>query len=165
MDLADFVAPGVEVQIEQSSGAPLLDLHHLDYVSCLLTIASTLLVGRRMWQGWVVAGANSVIICLIGLRTAQWGFVPANIFCLGLYAYNLRNWRASAPEAGQAESPTGPLSARLKPSVRLNRWARLGQDEAVALFHHGQRAGDERLTSNRIRQRTVPDSRESRPAV
>lgn len=67
----------------------------LDYLSCILTILSTILIGRRLWQGWVVAGANSVIICIIGVRTAQFGFVPANLFCLGLYTYNLFSWRRS----------------------------------------------------------------------
>jgi hypothetical protein len=73
-----------------------LNLHEmlrLDYISCALTVVSTVLVGRKLWQGWVVAGANSMIICLIGLRTAQFGFVPANVFCLALYSYNLWNWR------------------------------------------------------------------------
>jgi hypothetical protein len=75
----------------------------LDYISCLLTIASTILVGRRMWQGWIVAGANSMIICLIGLRTTQMGFIPANLFCIALYAHNLRQWKhvpAPADETG-----------------------------------------------------------------
>jgi hypothetical protein len=67
----------------------------LDYISCILTILSTVLVGKRLWHGWVIAGANSVIVCIIGIRTAQLGFVPANIFCLGLYAYNLTAWRRS----------------------------------------------------------------------
>lgn len=65
----------------------------LDYLSCLLTVASTILVGRRCWEGWVLAGINSVIICFIGVRTAQWGFVPANLFCIVLYGVNLRAWR------------------------------------------------------------------------
>lgn len=65
----------------------------LDYVSCALTILSTVLIGRRLWHGWVVAGVNSMIICIIGMRTAQFGFVPANLFCIALYAYNLLNWR------------------------------------------------------------------------
>lgn len=65
----------------------------LDYVSCLLTIVSTILVGRRMWQGWIVAGANSAIICVIGLRTTQLGFIPANLFCIALYALNLKRWK------------------------------------------------------------------------
>ena len=70
----------------------------LDYISCVLTVLSTVLVGRRLWHGWVIAAVNSLVICAIGLRTAQFGFVPANLLCIGLYANNLRNWRlASAP--------------------------------------------------------------------
>ncbi len=50
-----------------------------------------------MWQGWIIASANSAIICLIGFRTAQLGFIPANIFCLAIYGYNIAKWRS--PEA------------------------------------------------------------------
>ena len=65
----------------------------LDCLSCVLTVLSTILVGRRCWEGWVLAAANSLIICVIGLRTAQLGLIPANLFCLVLYAVNLRTWR------------------------------------------------------------------------
>jgi hypothetical protein len=65
----------------------------LDYVSCVLTIVSTILIGRRHWEGWVLAGINSVVVCLIGFKTSQWGFIPANLFCIVLYAVNLREWR------------------------------------------------------------------------
>jgi len=65
----------------------------LDYISCLLTVISTLLVGRKLWQGWIIAGANSALISLIGIRTAQFGFVPANLFCIALYSYNVRSWK------------------------------------------------------------------------
>jgi hypothetical protein len=70
----------------------------LDYLSCVLTVLSTILIGKRCWEGWVLAAANSIIICVIGLRTSQWGFIPANIFCIVLYAINLRTWRKA--EAG-----------------------------------------------------------------
>ena len=56
----------------------------LDYLSCILTIVSTILVGKRCWEGWALAAVNSVIICVIGVKTAQFGFVPANLFCLVL---------------------------------------------------------------------------------
>jgi hypothetical protein len=73
----------------------------------VLTIFSTILVGRRCWEGWVLAAANSLIICVIGLRTAQLGFMPANLFCIVLYAFNLRTWRkaemTSVPEDAGAE--------------------------------------------------------------
>ena len=65
----------------------------LDCLSCVLTVFSTILVGRRCWEGWVLAAANSLIICVIGLRTAQLGLIPANLFCIVLYAVNLRTWR------------------------------------------------------------------------
>ena len=73
-------------------------MFRLDYISCLLTILSTVMVGRRLWGGWVVAGINSVIVCVIGLRTSQFGFIPANLFCLALYAWNLHNWRKHPDE-------------------------------------------------------------------
>ena len=68
-------------------------MFRLDYLSCVLTILSTILVGKRCWEGWVLAAVNSVIICVIGFKTAQLGFIPANLFCLVLYGFNLRTWR------------------------------------------------------------------------
>jgi hypothetical protein len=64
----------------------------LDYFSCLLTITSTILVGRKQWAGFVVAGVNSVIICAIGLETSQLGLIPANVFCLVVYGFSIRSW-------------------------------------------------------------------------
>jgi hypothetical protein len=83
-------------------------LLRLDYLSCALTIVSTVMVGRRKWQGWVIAGVNSVIICVIGVRTAQTGFIPANLFCLGLYACNIYQWRFG----GKRQSATEAVPVR-----------------------------------------------------
>lgn len=133
---------------------------HLDYVSCLLTVVSTVLVGRRMWQGWVVAGANSVIISMIGLRTHQWGFVPANLFCIAIYLYNIAEWRRPAALAGrQSGSPSEVLSVRLNRKVAV---LQLHRPRRRAMRSLGKSAEDERLASNRIRSCTVPDQRESR---
>jgi len=74
----------------------MLNLMHairLDYLSCVLTIAATILIGRKLWQGWVIAAINSAVVCVIGVRTAQFGFVPANLLCIALYAGNLFQWR------------------------------------------------------------------------
>ena len=71
-------------------------LVRLDYLSCLLTILSTVLIGRHVWHGWLVAAVNSLLICVIGFRTAQIGFIPANLFCLALYGYNVARWRTGA---------------------------------------------------------------------
>lgn len=40
-----------------------------------------------------MAGINSGIICVIGYRTAQTGFIPANLLCIVMYGFNLRAWR------------------------------------------------------------------------
>ncbi len=68
-------------------------LFRLDYLSCVLTIASTILVGRRCREGWILAAINSAVVCVIGFRTSQFGFIPANVLCIALYAVNLRSWR------------------------------------------------------------------------
>jgi hypothetical protein len=45
-----------------------------------------------MWSGLVVSCVNSLIVCVIGLHTSQYGFVPANVFCICINAFNLRAW-------------------------------------------------------------------------
>ncbi len=77
-------------------------MFRLDYISCLLTILSTVLIGRRMWHGWIIAGINSLIICAIGIQTAQYGFVPGNLVCIVLYAHNLSNWRPETQKGSGA---------------------------------------------------------------
>jgi membrane-bound ClpP family serine protease len=71
----------------------LLQFIRLDYLSCILTVIGTVLLGKKLWQGWVVAAINSAVVCVIGLRTAQFGFVPANLFCIALYTSNVVTWR------------------------------------------------------------------------
>ncbi len=118
---------------QQPSGSP--SMLRLDYLSCALTILSTCLVSRRMWQGWVVAAANSVIICIIGFRTAQFGFVPANLFCLALYStpstrgrvlQNRRLRRAkSASHMFEAVREGGSFTIRIFGQSGITRGARV----------------------------------------
>jgi hypothetical protein len=67
-------------------------MFRLDYLSCFLTVVATILVGRKMWTGLIVSGVNSLIVCVIGLHTSQYGFIPANVFCICINAFNLRAW-------------------------------------------------------------------------
>ena len=71
-------------------------MFRLDYLSCALTVLSTILVGRKLWSGLVIAAINSVVFCMIGLRTAQFGFIPANLFCIAVYGVSLRSWLRDA---------------------------------------------------------------------
>jgi len=68
-------------------------MFRLDYISCVLTISAAILLGQKRWQGWLVAGINSILVCDIALNTSQTGFIPANMFCVALYAYNILGWR------------------------------------------------------------------------
>ncbi len=76
----------------------------LDYLSCGLTVASTILLGRRRWEGWALAAVNSVVMCVIGVRTEQMGFIPANVFCMVVSTVNWRAWR-KAGEPRETEEP------------------------------------------------------------
>lgn len=69
-----------------------MEMFRLDYLSCLLTVVATVLVGRKKWTGLVISGVNSLIVCVIGVHTSQYGFIPANIFCICVYAFNLKSW-------------------------------------------------------------------------
>jgi hypothetical protein len=81
---------------ERSEQEVTLAVFGLDYLSCVFTIFSTIMIGKRYWGGWAIAAVNSVIICIIGIRTSQFGFIPANLFCLVLCGWNLWSWRKTA---------------------------------------------------------------------
>jgi len=72
----------------------------LDYLSCVLTIVSTILIGKKKWAGFVLAGINSLLIGYIGFETRQTGFIPANIFCILIYAFSIRFWMRDDRSAG-----------------------------------------------------------------
>jgi len=104
---------------------------HLDFISCLLTIISTVLVGKRLWQGWIMAGLNSMIICLIGFQTRQWGLILANIFCLAIYAYNIGKWRDPQRVASTVKSL---MAASIATDVQAQ-----GTPEKLTMFHQPRR--------------------------
>jgi hypothetical protein len=67
-------------------------MFRLDYLSCFLTILATILVSRKSWTGLLISIVNSTIVCVIGFRTSQFGFIPANLICICVYAFNIRSW-------------------------------------------------------------------------
>jgi hypothetical protein len=67
-------------------------MFHLDYLSCFLTILATILLARKSWIGLLIAIVNSLIVCAIALQTSQLGFIPANLFCICVYAFSMRSW-------------------------------------------------------------------------
>jgi hypothetical protein len=107
-----------------------MQMFRLDYISCFLTIVATVLVGRRMWAGLVLSGINSLIVCVIGLHTSQYGFIPANMFCVCIYAMSLRSWLKAPkdepePVVGVRCEPPAfetPISASANHSPRIVRY-------------------------------------------
>jgi hypothetical protein len=71
-------------------------MFHLDYLSCLLTILATVLVSRKSWMGLLISIVNSMIVCVIGFHTSQFGFIPANLICICI--------RIQHPVLGQEDS-------------------------------------------------------------
>jgi flagellar biosynthesis protein FliQ len=67
-------------------------MFHLDYLSCFLTVLATVLLVRKSWVGLLVAIVNSLIVCAIALQTSELGFIPANLFCICVYAFSMRSW-------------------------------------------------------------------------
>jgi hypothetical protein len=129
-------------------------LLRLDYLSCVLTIASTVLIGRRKWQGWIIAAFNSVIICMIGVRTAQTGFIPANLFCLALYGYNIFQWRYGSPAPAHFAAPgiDQPVVASIAQRPRRSPAAlpAMPRLASAALSHHAR---------HRLRRTSLPEIR------
>ena len=108
-------------------------IFRLDYLSCFLTVVATILVGRKMWTGLIVSGVNSLIVCVIGLHTSQYGFIPANVFCICINAFNLRAWLKVQKDPSESTTACKRMSTskkvatrRLISSFRIRREGRPG---------------------------------------
>ncbi len=86
-------------------------MFRLDYISCVLTVSAAILLGQKRWQGWLVAGINSILVCDIAFNTSQTGFIPANVFCVALYAYNILGWRKQIKANRELARVSGSIGA------------------------------------------------------
>ena len=107
-------------------------MFRLDYLSCFLTVVATILVGRKMWTGLVVSGVNSLIVCVIGLHTSQYGFIPANVFCICINVFNLRTWLKVQKDL--SESTTDASSERVAGCKRRSPSKKAGPRRLVNSF-------------------------------
>lgn len=94
-------------------------LFRLDYISCLLTILATFLVGRKLWSGLALSILNSLIVCVIAVHTSQYGFIPANVFCIGIYAFSIRSWLTKAQKTAQPATEPVAIQAAEAPALKL----------------------------------------------
>ena len=98
-------------------------MFHLDYLSCFLTVLATILLTRKSWIGLLIAIVNSLIVSAIALRTSQLGFIPANLFCICVYAFSMRSWLKEQPRTNrdQAQPEDSGLVAddpRMSPAMQ-----------------------------------------------
>lgn len=113
-------------------GDSIFAMFHLDYLSCLLTILATILLARKSWIGLLVAIVNSLIVCAIGLRTSQLGFIQANLFCICVYAFSMRPWLKEQTHTNRDQAlrqDTGSVTdgPRMWPAVRHRTAAGTGR--------------------------------------
>ena len=80
-------------------------MFHLDYLSCFLTVLATILLARKSWIGLLIAVFNSVVVCVIALRTSQLGLIPANLICICIYASSMRSWLYEQTCTNRGQAP------------------------------------------------------------
>jgi hypothetical protein len=102
-------------------------MFRLDYLSCFLTVLATILVGRKSWTGLLISIVNSLVVCIIGVRTSQFGFIPANLFCICVYAFSIRSWVRGQREGNQAPPP---VAVQCRTAIR---WEQAEHAGAAAL--------------------------------
>ena len=113
-------------------------MFHLDYLSCFLTILATVLLGRKSWTGLLISIVNSMIVCVIGFRTSQFGFIPANLVCICVYAFSIRSWVKKThthrirPAMGVGTTETTIINAPYTPIIHDVETTRIRSGGGVA---------------------------------
>jgi hypothetical protein len=121
----------VKLQLE----APFFAMFHLDYLSCFFTVLATILLARKSWIGLLLAIVNSLIVCAIALRTLQLGFIPANLFCICIYAFSMRSWlreqtHTNRDQAQPQDSGSVADGLRMSPDMQHRTPARTAPEGA-----------------------------------
>jgi hypothetical protein len=129
-------------------------MFRLDYLSCFLTVVATILVGRKMWAGLVVSGVNSLIVCVIGLHTSQYGFIPANMFCICINAFNLRAWLKGRNDP--SESTIEASSETPTDWQRVSTYKRAATRPSKCFQHHARRKGRNSIASFAAKWEAAP---------
>jgi hypothetical protein len=98
-------------------------MFHLDYLSCFLTVLATILLARKSWIGLLIAIVNSLIVCAIALQTSQLGLIPANLFCISVYAFSMRSWlneqtRTNRDQAQRQDSGSVADGSPMSPAMQ-----------------------------------------------
>lgn len=111
-------------------------MFHLDYLSCFLSVLATILLARKSWIGLLIAILISLIVCAIGMRTFQFGFIPANLFCICVYAISMRSWLKNQTHTSLGHTQpqhNGPVADRPRMATTMHH--RSAADTATGALH------------------------------
>lgn len=65
----------------------------MDWVTGTVTLLAMELIGRRMWQGWLVGFANQFLWAYLIYSRELYGLAPLTALLTWRYAVHLYNWR------------------------------------------------------------------------
>lgn len=68
----------------------------MDWLTGIGTLTAMELIGRKMWQGWLVGLANQVFWLSLIYQRELWGLLPLTLILIWRYVVALRKWRREA---------------------------------------------------------------------
>jgi hypothetical protein len=71
----------------------------ITWALALISIAATVLSGRKVWWGWLLAAASCAGWTVYAVATDQLGLAALNGFYVALTLYNARRWRREEQRA------------------------------------------------------------------
>ena len=65
----------------------------MPYILSVIGVTALVMVGRHMWQGWVLAFCNECLWVGFALATRQYGFILGAVVYGTVNTYNAVRWR------------------------------------------------------------------------
>jgi hypothetical protein len=106
------------------------------------------------------------LICDIAINTSQLGFIPANVFCIALYAYNILGWRKQIKAHRDLDRLRPDLDSRASPGkVYYEYESALQPQNTQRILFPGADAAELRLGATCCERSTpsFPDSHRGSP--
>jgi len=62
----------------------------------MIGVTGLLVVGRRQWQGWLIAITNEILWIGYAIATRQYGFIFGAVAYISVHSHNARKWKRNA---------------------------------------------------------------------
>lgn len=67
----------------------------MDWLTGIMTVLAMELIGRKMWQGWLVGFVNQFFWAYLIYSRALYGLIPLTALLTWRYATHMRTWMVS----------------------------------------------------------------------